>query len=160
MYDYMKSLQRHFETKPEYIQDLKAEVNQTHKELSTRLSKEDRRLLLELVDLEDTLRGEATLHSFVSGYRLACGINRELSEEQLGIRGREGEFALRQVEIQFVLGADFVSRRRKDIGQPATLKEPVGPSLFKRVVSASDGIKCATKQCKTSTSSEDLSHAA
>ena len=34
MYDYMKSLQQQFESKPEYIQDLKTEVNQTHKELS------------------------------------------------------------------------------------------------------------------------------
>ena len=51
MYDYMKSLQQQFESKPEYIQDLKTEVNQTHKELSARLSKEDRRLLLKLVDL-------------------------------------------------------------------------------------------------------------
>ena len=66
MYDYMKSLQQQFESKPEYIQDLKTEVNQTHKELSARLSKEDRRLLLKLVDLEDALRCEATLHSFVS----------------------------------------------------------------------------------------------
>jgi len=33
MYDYMKSLQRHFETNPEYIQDLKAEVNQTQRTL-------------------------------------------------------------------------------------------------------------------------------
>jgi len=82
MYDYMKSLQQQFESKPEYIQDLKTEVNQTHKELSARLSKEDRRLLLKLVDLEDALRCEATLHSFVSGFRLACGIHRELSEEQ------------------------------------------------------------------------------
>ena len=83
MYDYMKSLQRYFETKPEYIQDLKTEVNQTHKELSARLSKEDRRLLLKLMDLEDALRGEATLHSFVSGYRLACGIHYELSAEPM-----------------------------------------------------------------------------
>ena len=58
MYDYMKSLQQQFESKPEYIQDLKTEVNQTHKELSARLSKEDRRLLLKLVDLEDALRGD------------------------------------------------------------------------------------------------------
>ena len=94
MYDYMKSLQRHFETKPEYIQDLKAEVNQTHKELSARLSKEDRRLLLKLVDLEDALRGEATLHSFVSGYRLACGINRELSEEQYSFEEEERSCAM------------------------------------------------------------------
>ena len=34
MYDYMKSLQRQFETKTEYIQDLNTEVTQTHKELS------------------------------------------------------------------------------------------------------------------------------
>ena len=87
----MKSLQRHFETKPEYIQDLKAEVNQAHKELSARLSKEDRRLLLKLVDLEDALRGEATLHSFASGYRLACGIHRELSMEPLHSFDREEE---------------------------------------------------------------------
>ena len=72
MYDYMKSLQQQFESKPEYIQNLKTEVNQTHKELSARLEKEDRRLLLKLVDLEDALRCEATLHSFVSGYRLAA----------------------------------------------------------------------------------------
>ena len=51
MYDYMKSLQRQFDTKTEYIQDLKVKISQTHKELSARLSKEDRRLLLKLVDL-------------------------------------------------------------------------------------------------------------
>lgn len=50
MYDYMKSLQRQFDTKTEYIQDLKVKISQTHKELSARLSKEDRRLLLKLVD--------------------------------------------------------------------------------------------------------------
>ena len=91
MYDYMRSLQRHFETKPDYIQNLKAEVNQTHKELSARLEKEDRRLLLKLVDLEDALRGESTLHSFTSGFRLACGINRELSEEQYSFEREEEE---------------------------------------------------------------------
>ena len=97
MYDYMKSLQRHFETKPEYIQDLKAEVNQTHKELSSRLEKEDRRLLLKLVDLEDALRCEATLHSFVSGYRLACGIHYELSAEPMYSFDREEEERSRQM---------------------------------------------------------------
>ena len=91
MYDYMKSLQRQFETKPDYIQDLKAEVNQTHKELSARLEKENRRLLLKLVDLEDALRGEATLHSFVSGFRLACGIHYELSAEPMYSFDREEE---------------------------------------------------------------------
>ena len=91
MYDYMKSLQQQFESKPEYIQDLKTEVNRTHQELSARLSKEDRKLLLKLVDLEDVLQYEATLHSFTSGFRLACGIHRELSAEPIYSFDREEE---------------------------------------------------------------------
>ena len=97
MYDYMKSLQQQFESKPEYIQDLKTEVNQIHKELSARLEKEDRRLLLKLVDLEDALRCDATLHSFVSGYRLACGIHYELSAEPMYSFDREEEERSRQM---------------------------------------------------------------
>ena len=81
MYDYMKALQRQFETKPRSIQDLSDEVDRTHKELSSRLAKEDRKLLLRLVDMEDNLRGHATLHSFTCGYRLACGVHREITEE-------------------------------------------------------------------------------
>ena len=75
MYDYMKALQRQFETDSRLIQDLNDEVNRTRKELSSRLAKEDRKLLLRLVDVEDHLRGHATLHSFT------CGIHRELAEE-------------------------------------------------------------------------------
>ena len=46
MYDYMKALQRQFETKPRSIQELADEVDRTHRELSSRLAKEDRKLLL------------------------------------------------------------------------------------------------------------------
>jgi len=91
MYDYMKALQRQFETKPQSIQDLNAEVDWAHKELSSRLAKEDRKLLLRLVDMEDNLRGHATLHSFTCGYRLACGIHRELAEEPSYSFAREEE---------------------------------------------------------------------
>ena len=83
MYDYMKALQRQFETTPRSIQELTDEVDRTHKELSSRLAKEDRKLLLQLVDMEDDLLCAATLHSFTCGYRLACGIHRELAEEPL-----------------------------------------------------------------------------
>ena len=51
MYDYMKALQRQFETKPRSIQNLSDEVDRTHKELSSRLVKDDRKLLLRLVDM-------------------------------------------------------------------------------------------------------------
>ena len=91
MYDYMKALQRQFETDSRLIQDLNDEVNRTHRELSSRLAKEDRKLLLRLVDLEDHLRGHATLHSFTCGYRLACGIHKELAEEPMYSFAKEEE---------------------------------------------------------------------
>ena len=53
--------------------------------------------MLKLVDLEDALRGEATLHSFVSGYRLACGIHYELSAEPMYSFDREEEERSRQM---------------------------------------------------------------
>ena len=82
---------RQFETKPRSIQELSAEVDRTHKELTSRLAKEDRTLLLRLVDMEDNLRGHATLHSFTCGYRLACGIHRELTEEPMYSFAKEEE---------------------------------------------------------------------
>ena len=91
MYDYMKALQRQFETKLRSIQELSAEVDRTHRELSSRFAKEDRKLLLRLVDMEDHLRGHATLHSFTCGYRLACGIHRELEEEPMYSFAKEEE---------------------------------------------------------------------
>ena len=91
MYDYMKALQRQFETDLRLIQDLNDEVNRTYKVLSSRLAKEDRKLLLRLVDMEDHLRGQATLHSFTCGYRLACGIHRELAEEPMYSFAKEEE---------------------------------------------------------------------
>lgn len=91
MYDYMKALQRQFETTPRSIQDLNNEIDRTHKELSSRLAKEDRKLLLRLVDMEDNLRGLATLHSFTCGYRLACGIHSEIAAEPMYSFAKEEE---------------------------------------------------------------------
>ena len=101
MYDYMKALQRQFETKPRSIQDLSAEVDRTHKELSSRLAKEARKLLLRLVDMEDHLRGTATLHSFTCGYRLACGIHSEIAAEPMySFAKEEEERACRKAQVQ------------------------------------------------------------
>jgi len=101
MYDYMKALQRQFETDCQLIQNLNDEVDRTHKELSSRLAKDDRKLLLRLVDMEDNLRGHATLHSFTCGYRLACGIHRELAEEPMySFAKEEEERACRKAQVQ------------------------------------------------------------
>ena len=107
MYDYMKALQRQFESKPRSIQELSDEVDRTHKELSSRLAKEDRKLLLRLVDLEDNLQSVATLHSFTCGYRLACGIHRELAEEPMySFAKEEEERACRKAQVHDESDAD------------------------------------------------------
>ena len=101
MYDYMKALQRQFETDSRLIQDLNDEVNRTYKVLSSRLAKEDRKLLLRLVDMEDHLRGQATLHSFTCGYRLACGIHSEIAAEPMySFAKEEEERACRRAQAQ------------------------------------------------------------
>ena len=101
MYDYMKALQRQFETNSKSVQTLNDEINRTHKELSSRLAKDDRKLLLRLIDMEDNLRGLATLHSFTCGYRLACGIHRELAEEPMySFAKEEEERACRKARAQ------------------------------------------------------------
>ena len=101
MYDYMKALQRQFETDSRLIQNLNDEVNRTHSELSSRLAKEDRKLLLRLVDMEDHLRGHATLHSFTCGYRLACGIHSEIAAEPMySFAKEEEERACRKAQVQ------------------------------------------------------------
>ena len=68
--------------------------------LSSRLTKDDRKLLLRLVDMEDHPRGHATLHSFTCGYRLACGIHRELAEEPMySFAKEEEERACRKAQV-------------------------------------------------------------
>ena len=107
MYDYMKALQRQFETDCQSIQDLNDEVSRTHKELSSRLAKDDRKLLLRLVDLEDNLQSVVTLHSFTCGYRLACGIHRELAEEPMySFAKEEEERACRKAQVHDESDAD------------------------------------------------------
>jgi hypothetical protein len=45
------------------------------------MTKDDRRKLLKMTDLEIELRDDASLASFVAGFRLAWGIMAELSTE-------------------------------------------------------------------------------
>lgn len=77
MYDYMKSLHRQFFREPE-CGELRREIEQTRQALRDQMDKEKRRKLLYLVDCQAALREEVSLQSFLVGYRLACGIYREL----------------------------------------------------------------------------------
>ena len=78
MYDYMKALYHRFETPSEQVAALVKAANKTHRQLANRLAKPERKMLLHLVDLEAALQDQACLNSFMSGYRLAQGIQQEL----------------------------------------------------------------------------------
>ena len=99
MYDYMRTLQKQFEPKPEFFQNLYGDIRQIHKQLTTRLETEDRKLLLKLIDLEDLYHSEAALHSFISGYRLACCIHQELAEDPMSAFEKDEELRKLQTAI-------------------------------------------------------------
>lgn len=78
MYDCMKTLYHQFVFLPNHIGEMEQELYQDHKQLSERLEKEERKMLLRLMDLEVALRNQECLNSFICGYRLAAGIQHEL----------------------------------------------------------------------------------
>ena len=80
MYDYMKALLQRFDTQSEQAAVWEKSIKKAYKNLANRLTKSERKMLLRLSDLEDALRDETSLNSFMCGYRLASGIHQELSK--------------------------------------------------------------------------------
>ena len=78
MLDYMQALRERFVG--ECDRDRRQEVHTLRREISQGLSKEDRRKLLRLVDLEAALREDYALENFVAGFKLARGLCQELGE--------------------------------------------------------------------------------
>lgn len=68
MRDYMKALCYRFETTSRRAECLDRKVERTYRQLSRLLDEPERKLLLKMADLEDALREEACLNSFISGY--------------------------------------------------------------------------------------------
>jgi len=82
MHDYMKALYHRFDTTSEQIEKLEEQTDQIYKKLVKQLGKQQKQLLLQLVDSENALQDQACLNSFMSGYRLAHGIHQELLADQ------------------------------------------------------------------------------
>ena len=82
MHDYMKALYHRFETPSRRMEYMDRKIKRTHSQLARLLDKPGRKLLLRIADMEDELRDEACLNSFISGYRLAQGIQQELLADQ------------------------------------------------------------------------------
>jgi len=79
VYEYMRALYHRFEAFGETAKELEQEVDQAYNSLRERLGKEERTLLLKLEDLTAEFLDESCLDCFVAGYRLAMGIQQELS---------------------------------------------------------------------------------
>ena len=77
MYDYMRALHARFCREPE-LQKAREELDQAYREIKVRLGQQDQETLLQLADLENELREEASLTSFIAGFRLGMGIAGEL----------------------------------------------------------------------------------
>ena len=77
MHDYMKALHARFCKEPE-LQKVRAEMERTYREIKARLGQQDQETLLQLADLENELREETSLTSFIAGFRLGMGIAGEL----------------------------------------------------------------------------------
>ena len=80
MYEYMRALRQRFFTEP-VCEDTHKEIEELRRYLAAQLSRDDRKKLLKMEDLEIRLRDDVSLASFVAGFRLACGIAKELSTE-------------------------------------------------------------------------------
>ena len=81
MPDYMRALHQRFGKEAPGAKELEDEIKQIEKQLKEQMDIPQRKLLLRLTDEESELRAESSLYAFIAGYRLACGIHRELMEE-------------------------------------------------------------------------------
>ena len=78
MRDYMTALHMRFHIKSEKTEKLGHEVEGAYDALHDTLSIEQQKLLLRFLDAEERFRDEENLDAFVSGFKLADGICREL----------------------------------------------------------------------------------
>ena len=77
MHDYMRALHARFCREPE-LQKVRVELERTYREIKEKLHLPEQETLLQLVDLENELREETSLTSFIAGFQLGMGIAGEM----------------------------------------------------------------------------------
>ena len=78
MKDYMMALHQRFCREPECREGRK-ELESVYQDLHQVLDRQGQEKLLKLADLENELREDVSLESFLSGFKLALGISAELA---------------------------------------------------------------------------------
>ena len=78
MKDYMMALHQRFCKEPE-CRVIKQQIREVEYDLRQALDQRGQEQLLKLADLENELREDVSLESFLSGFKLALGISAELA---------------------------------------------------------------------------------
>ena len=78
MKDYMMALHQRFCKEPDCL-EVKQQIKAVHQDLYQALDRQGQEQLLKLADLENELREDVSLESFLSGFKLALGIAAELA---------------------------------------------------------------------------------
>ena len=81
MYDYMKALQKRFDSQEH--SELDAQVEYAQAELRRDMDAAGRVKLLRLLDAQNTLLVESKLMSFTAGFKLAWGMAKEMAADGL-----------------------------------------------------------------------------
>lgn len=78
MRDYMMALHQRFCKEPE-CREVRKQISEVERDLRLALDRRGQEQLLKLADLENELREDVSLESFLSGFKLALGIAAELA---------------------------------------------------------------------------------
>ena len=78
MKDYMMALHQRFCKEPE-CREVREQIREVEHDLRQALDRRGQEKLLKLADLENELREDISLESFLSGFKLALGIAAELA---------------------------------------------------------------------------------
>ena len=79
MNETLKALYDSFYT-PLPMPDLEAEAKIAHRKLIERLDKQERRLVLRIIDAQDAIANERSLDSFICGFKLSWQMAHELDD--------------------------------------------------------------------------------
>ena len=89
MYDYMKALQKRFDHQSH--PELDTQIEYVREKLRRDMDAAERKKLFRLLDAQNALLTESTLMSFTAGFKLACGMAKELEADGLYSFEREEE---------------------------------------------------------------------
>lgn len=81
MLDYMRALQDRFDSLPPEDKEMQEEAELLFHHLCSELTRPEHKQLIRLVDIQDARREKTALNSFISGFKLAWGISRELTDD-------------------------------------------------------------------------------